>query len=140
MRCGTGRCGWPWEHENEPPDLVTRLFTATRPNQGVGGGPGHVATWGLRARRVRDQRVRPPDRRLAGIEFAAQRPGAQRAGAAAAKRSGWPRRALSRRSGARGVCTATRWPSPSSGGTRLKRSAVRGPWGGVEDVEFATLE
>ena len=41
------------------------------------------------------------------------------------------------RSRARGIRTTTRWPSPSSGCIRQKRC---GPWKGVEDVEFATLE
>jgi transposase InsO family protein len=67
-----------------PPDLVTRRFTASRPNQLWVADLTYVATWrGLRVRRVRDRRIRPPDRRLAGVDFAAQRSGARCAGAGA---------------------------------------------------------
>ncbi len=153
-----------------PPDLVTRRFTASRPNQLWVADLTYVATWrGLRVRRVRDRRIRPPDRRLAGVDFAAQRSGARCVGAGAlrspdrgvgaAGASQRPRRAvelgqyLSIRYTER-LAEASIEPSVGSTGdsydNALAESVIglykteeihrRGPWKGVEDVEFATLE
>jgi transposase InsO family protein len=127
----------------------------------VGGGPDvRRDLAGLRVRRVRDRRVRPPDRRLAGLDFAAQRSGARSRRSTidrSRSRSGWCITAtaayLSIRYTER-LAEAGIEPSVGSTGdsydNALAESVIglskteeihrRGPWKGVEDVEFATLE
>jgi hypothetical protein len=139
-----------------PPDLVTRRFTASRPNQLWVADLTYVATWrgfvyvafviDVFARRIvgwRASTSRRSDLALDALEQALyDRPIAEserlvhhsdrgvqlNSGSTcqSATPSGWPKRASSRRSGARGIRTTTRWPSPSSGSIRRKRSTVVG--------------
>ena len=57
---------------DRPLDLVTRDFTATRPNQLWVSDLTYVATWRLRLCRLRHRRLLANDRRLAGLEFVAE--------------------------------------------------------------------
>ncbi len=135
-----------------PPDLVTRRFTATRPNQLWVADLTYVATWrgfvyvafviDVFARRIVGWRASTSlrsDLALDALEQALyDRPIAEserlvhhsdRGGSTcqSATPSGWPKRASSRRLGTPGIHTTTRWPNPSSGCTRRKRSTVVGP-------------
>jgi hypothetical protein len=132
----------------------------------VGGGPDvRRDLAGLRVRRVRDRRVRPPDRRLAGIEFAARSDLALDALEQALYDRPIAESERLVHHSDRGVqYLAIRYTErlaeadiePSVGTTgdsydnALAESVIglykteeihrRGPWKGVEDVEFATLE
>jgi putative transposase len=132
----------------------------------VGGGPDvRRDLAGFRVRRVRDRRVRPPDRRLAGIEFAARRDLALDALEQALYDRPIAESERLVHHSDRGVQylsiryterLAEAGIEPSVGTTgdsydnALAESAIglykteeihrRGPWKGVEDVEFATLE
>ena len=132
----------------------------------MGGGPDvRRDLAGLRVRRVRDRRVRPPDRRLAGIEFAARSDLALDALEQALYDRPIAESERLVHHGDRGVqYLSIRYTErlaeadiePSVGTTgdsydnALAESVIglykteeihrRGPWKGVEDVEFATLE
>src|SRR6266852_9988024 len=139
-----------------PADLVTRQFRASHPNQLWVADLTYVATWrgfvyvafviDVFARRIVGWRASSSlrsDLALDALEQALyDRPIAEserlvhhsdrgvqlNSGSTcqSATPSGWPKRASSRRSGAPGIRTTTRWPSPSSGSIRRKRSTVGG--------------
>src|SRR5438128_1990267 len=120
----------------------------------------------MRLRRVRDRRVRPEDRRLARVEFAADGPGPRcaRASDLGSRRDRRPRASRRpRRPVELGQYLSIRYterlaeagmePSVGSVGdsydNALAESVIglfktevirsRGPWRGLEEVEFATL-
>jgi transposase InsO family protein len=134
------------------PDLVTRRFTATRPNELWVADLTYVATWrgfvyvafviDVFARRIVGWRASSSlrsdlaldaleqalyDRLIAESERPVHHSDRGVSTCRSATPSGWPTRASNRRSGAREIRTTTRLPSPSSGCTRRKRSTVGGP-------------
>ena len=148
-----------------PPDLVARQFTAMRPNQLWVADLTYVATWrgfvyvafviDVFSRRIVGWRVSSSlrsDLALDALEQALYMPGQAwrprrwcitAIGASSICRSGtrsaWRRRASSDRWAARGDSYDN-----AHGGERdrlFKTEVIRrrGPWRGVEDVEFATL-
>ena len=148
---------------SRPMDLVERDFSASRPNELWVSDLTYVATWrgfvfvafvidvfarrivGWRAttslstdialdaleqalhdRRTDEPLIHHSDR---GSQYLAIRYTERLAEAAS-----------SRRSEAVATRTTTPWPRPSSASTRPSSSAAAGPWRGLDDVEYATLE
>jgi hypothetical protein len=130
-----------------PADLVTRLFTATRPNELWVADLTYVATWrgfayvafviDVFSRRIVGWRVSRSlrsdlaldtleqalyDRQRDGTERLIHHSDLFRSGTPSA----WPRRGSSRRSAAPGIRTITRSRNPSSASTRPKRSTAAG--------------
>ena len=122
----------------------------------------HLA--GLRLRRLRHRRLRPPHRRLAGephgpcrascsmlwnrpfISGSPERgPGAPLAIAGrntcrSDTPSAWPRPASSPRSAASATATTMLWPRRSTVSYKAEVIHRRGPWRSFDAVEYATLE
>ena len=148
-----------------PPDLVTRRFVATQPNQLWVADLTYVATWrgfayvafviDVFVRRIVGWRVSSSlrsDLALDALEQALyDHPPPATSGwsitvtagcsiCRSGTPSGSPTRASSPRSAAPVIRATTRWRKRSSGSTRRKRSTAAGRGKVLEDVEFATLE
>ena len=168
-RCGAGAfkvTTIPDTAAPRPPDLVTRQFTATRPNQLWVADLTYVATWrgfvyvafviDVFSRRIVGWRASSSlrsDLALDALEQALyDRPIAPVGAAGASQRSGRAipvdslhgaagrgrHRAVGRAAPA--TRTTTRWPRRVIGLFKTEEIYRRGPWKGLEDVEFATLE
>jgi putative transposase len=130
-----------------PADLVTRQFTATRPNQLWVADLMYVAAWrgfmyvafviDVLSRRIVGWRAASSLRNDLALEPLEQ---ALYARAPSGRRSGWPRPASSPRWAGTGDSYDNALAETVIGLFKTEEIQRRGPWKGLEDVEFATLE